>query len=178
MITKKYWMFIINDEYNKYEYIPVHVESGLYAYTDNELYAKTFMSERDMSKFTMIKRHLDRVSLNELIKDYQRSALISYDCITVLDTGNYDKVSIIMTMHEKSNIVMESNRLTYNAIGCAWVDPYIFKSKYVDALAMIKYISAYSYTQGILPDSVDLSKLINVDILEYFLKTYSNILVK
>lgn len=141
----KYWFFFIKPEYLDLVY--TEKDSLLYAYTDNKEYSKLFRSQRDMNKFVMIKRNIDRDEVNHLAKNFTREYIIKKE-IKTKSKGigskiiNYD---LIITKTEE-NIIQNNayKALTVDMWTSAWTSPYIFKDKYVKALDIIGLVDRYN----------------------------------
>lgn len=179
--TYKYWFFYIKPEYLDLVYTEEE-DSLLYAYTDNKEYAKMFKEQRDMNKFFVVKREIDKDEVNYLAKDFMREYLIKKEVKTKSrgigsKTIKYD---LILTSTEEHMINHISSKiLIVDSMCYAWLNPYIFNNEYLSALAVIGFKEKFDMMNNL--DSVinrenKMGTNIQADLLSTFIKEYGFLL--
>lgn len=133
MITYEYWIIdrLVNDHYE------------LYAYTDNKVYKKRFVKERNPDIFKITKYNLDKQDIHNLTEEHMGQYLTTLEGKTHVGDTTRD-FSLIVTKNELLNI---------NSLIHQWymidlwrlctLNPYFLKSKYYEALKALDYVSAY-----------------------------------
>lgn len=178
----KYWFFYIDDEYLDIVYIE-EPNSNLYAYTDDYDIAVKFKKTRNMKIFTMKEKNLNREEVNDLADRFKRGKLLIAHCKSsmthsVLDSFDYD---LALTQMEHTNIQNIVHQIFVSKIwDTTWINPHIFKDKYVDML----YEIGFAYGYEMITDRTDilLPQLIHhlfvPDTLGVFIEQYNFLLNK
>ena len=176
----KYWFFYIKPEFIDTVY--TEENSLLYAYTDDKDYYKAFKDQRDMSKFFILKKEIDREEVNYLAKYFTRQYLIKKEVKTKTDSSkstiiNYD---LIITKYEDHMIQSTSHRIImFDLWKYAWINPYIFKNKYLKALDKLGFKNKFDTMNTWKRSSVDIDRIgknIQADMLAIFINEFGYLL--
>lgn len=174
-----YWVFYLKTSYRNSHYIPIPMESSIYAYTDVKDYEKEFKLTRDMSKFIIKKYKLTRQEIHQLIENEPTKYLKEIEGITKDENFNCVPFHLVVTEEERIHIDRICNSaISVNIFIYAWDNPYIFKDKYIESLEKIGYLSIYN---SISEDGTEISTdtpLIEPDLLSCFLKEFRNLIIK
>ena len=142
-----------------------------------------FKKTRNMKIFTMKEESLTREDVNYLANKFQREKLLIAHCKTsmthsVLDSFDYE---LALTQMEHTNIQNIVNQILVSKIwDTTWINPNIFKDKYVTML----YEIGFSYGYEMITDRTDilLPQLIHhlfvPDTLGVFIEQYNFLLNK
>lgn len=178
----KYWFFYIKPEY-------LHLvcteadNSLLYAYTDNKEYFEIFKSQRDMNKFFMMKKDINREEVNHLAKNFSREYLLKKEIKTKLKGIGSEIIyyNLIMTKTEENMIQsISSKALLIDIWKCAQVNPYIFEDNYMEMLDVIGFKQKFdlmnNYDTKKNKDTDNLSIDCYPDLLSTFIREYGFLL--
>lgn len=177
----KYWFFYIKPEY-------LHLvcteedDSLLYAYTDNKEISKLFKTQRDMNKFFIKKREINKDEVNYLAKYFTREYLIKKE-IKTKSKGigskiiNYD---LVITKTE-DNLLTTSiyKALAVDIWKYSWINPYIFNDEYVKMLNKIGFIDRFNTINTWKKSNKKINKMgdnIIPDYLSVFIREYGFLL--
>lgn len=154
MKEKKYkmWIFyLINKDevYGTSEY-------DIYAFTDKIEFVESFIQTRNMNKFFTKKIKMNQSEYNDLIKNYMNSELDMFEGTTKIKSSNDVKTfSLVLTRREKMTVTNMSslclNEYIYREV---WVDPNIFKKKYISALSILQYTGLHQYLSSSGDDDI------------------------
>lgn len=179
--TYKYWFFYIKPEY-------IHLvcteekDSLLYAYTDNKEYAKIFKNQRDMDKFFMMKKEIDREEVNYLAKYFMREYLIKKEVKTKTGGIGSKVVNFELIITKTEDIIIQSSSsrvLLVDIWKCAWLNPYIFTEKYLNALTEIGLKDRFDILNSWKTSNKEINKIgenVQPDLLSTFIKEFGFLL--
>lgn len=178
----KYWFYYIKPEYLHL----VNTESDdslLYAYTDNKELSDIFKSQRDMSKFFVVKREIDRSEVNYLAKYFSREYLIKKE-IKTKSKGIGSTIidyNLVITSTEFNLIQSASSKIIILDLWTrAWTSPYIFNNKYLEAFDKIGYKWRYDTLNAGKENNKNIDKMgenIQPDLLSTFIREFGFLLV-
>lgn len=178
----RYYLIYFSDDFQPRTDIGIY--SRLYAYTDNKQLIKRFKSERNLKKFMIKKEDLTSYDLR-VIHDVNPSGYLEEveGYTKSLHTGIKEKVTVLMSHSE--NIFI--NRMGQGVIlSDLWenteCNPYVLKSKYLDALRVIGYVNGFNmlHMTEKTPTHLCYSVVegdLQVDILNAFLYHFGDMLV-
>lgn len=180
--TYKYWFFYIKPDYLDM----VTTESSdslLYAYTDNEEYANLFMTQRDMNKFFIKKRKIEKDEVNYLANEFTREYLIKKD-IKTKSSGIGSKIidySLIITRTEDCLIQSNAHKIIMVDlwITCTSFNPYSLSSKYIKLLNEIGFIDRFNIMNNTKHARNNIDKMgdnIHPDYLSTFIRYFGFLL--
>lgn len=170
----KYWLFYLKREYQD----DYPMSSDLYAYTDSKNLAKLFMETRDMSKFIIKK---EEMSTNEIhnLAEFENFGVLELHEYKTKEYGHGSNTmngSIVITRGEKTFSINHGYSLQYDELlKYAWINPFIFKDEYVDALHTISFTDAYNL---ITSGKDDMHEKVTFDFLNMFIDLYGTLLLK
>lgn len=131
---ERYWFFYVKDEEtNQY---------SLYAYTNDAELAENFSSTRDMSKFYMKSKKLDRMNFNALYKRHMLDELKWHE-------GHYLNIKKYTAHPYTISVTRNEERVILNSIGVylheglyhfVWDNISVLKDKYIEALDVLGYV--------------------------------------
>lgn len=178
----KYWFFYIDDKYLDIVYIE-EPNTNLYAYTDDHNIAMKFKKTRNMKIFTMKEKTIDREEVNYLADRFQREKLllVNYESSMTHSVLNKFEYKLALTQTEHTNIQNIVNQIFVSKIwDTTWINPHIFKDKYVSMLYEIGF--AYGYEMIVDKIDITLPQLIHhlfvPDTLGVFIEQYNFLLNK
>lgn len=178
----KYWFFYIDDEYLDIVYIE-EPNSNLYAYTDDYDIAVKFKKTRNMKIFTMKEKNLDREEVNYLADKFQRERLllVKYESSMTHSVLNKFNYKLVITQTEHTNIQNIVHQVFVSKMwDNTWINPHIFKDKYVNTL----YEIGFGYGYEMISNKVDITlptliyHLFTPDTLGVFIEQYNFLLNK
>lgn len=141
----KYWFFYIKPEYLHLVYTETD-DSLLYAYTDNKEYAKLFQSQRDMNKFFIKKRKIEKEEVSYLAREFTREYLIKKEVKTKIRGIGSEVIDYDLVLTSTENYMVESslNKILMVDIWTkAWINPYIFNHEYFTMLKKIGLVEKF-----------------------------------
>lgn len=163
MTEIKYWIYLLKDN------------DTLYAYTDNKSHAKLFERDRDMRKFTKIKKSLCKQEVNYLANEYQNGYLKEIK-IPIYDKTNekwFDGI-FIMTAEEYFSLTLAEVQLMESDLyKHCWDHPGLFNDDIVKALEVLEYNNVYrqlTATTGNYINNIEIK--VKPDLLGLFLRYY------
>ena len=176
----KYWFFYIKPEYLSLVYTEAD-DSLLYAYTDNKEYAEIFKNQRDMEKFFIKKREIEKDEVNYLAKEFTREYLIKKEVKTKVGGIGSDIIdyTLILTKTEDYTIQSTAHKVLMADIWIStWINPYIFKEEFVDALNNIGFVDRYNMTNVKISNRIidKMGENIQPDYLSTFIRHYGFLL--
>lgn len=178
----KYWFFYIDDEYLDIVYIE-EPNSNLYAYTDDYNIAVKFKKIRNMKIFTMEEKSLNYEEVNRLAYKFQREKLViaKFESSMTHSKSDLFKYELALTEMEHTNIQNIVHQIFISKMwNSTWIDPHIFKNKYLDML----YDIGFGYGYEMISDKTDMTlpqiiySLFVPDSLGIFIEQYEFLLNK
>lgn len=132
------WLFYYNDPaFEGYH--------RLYAYTDNKEYAKTFKEDRDMDKFTCIKKKLTKDEFNQIEGRFGRLKLTYGSFYTKSEIfGKRVPVKFLCTFDEEESVIFKAEQL-WDEYKDILFDASIFTDEYVKALEKLMFMKFYGF---------------------------------
>jgi hypothetical protein len=177
----KYWFFYIKPEYLSLVYTESE-DSLLYAYTDNKEYAEIFKNQRDMNKFFVKKREIEKDEVNYLASEFTREYLIKKDIKTKVRGIGSENIDYTLILTKTEDYMIQSTThkvLMADVWVCTWLNPYIFNKKYINALNNIGFIDRYNLTTDDDSGTSKVNKMgknIQPDYLSAFIRHYGFLL--
>jgi hypothetical protein len=179
-ILYKYWFFYIKPEY-------LHLvcteedDSLLYAYTDNKEIAKLFKQQRDIDKFFVVKREIEKDEVNHLAKYFMREYLLKKSLKTKINNIGSDIIEYEVALTTTEDIMIKttaSKLIMIDIWTYSWIDPNLFTVEYQKALEGIGITSRYNILTSWKnsPVPVDKTNGIEPDLLSIFIKEYGFLL--
>ncbi len=143
--------------------------SLLYAITNKKKYAKQFMEERNMKKFILIKKDIDKETYTELGNKRRGKILSEYSYIyypRIKENINEEKTTKILSTYMERSIVESQTDESLLAFSetIDFPNPYKLKDKYLNELRLLEYDSFYKlYISNSLTSEYGISKAVPVD---------------
>jgi len=149
----KYYFYYLDDKY--YSDLPVQKISDFYCYTDDEILAKEFESNRNMKHYMKVKKHITKAEVNELAKYLPKKTLKRTQFTTADELGGVQIVEIITTKEEEILCSSECTCSGYKILtgqfheNSTYVPVNIFKKDIRKALKLYKFDSCWNlYNYG------------------------------
>jgi hypothetical protein len=120
----------------------------LYAFTNNKKIYEKFRKERNMDKFIIHKKKIDKDELYKFRKMYDRFELHQSQFHTRTEFGKFRTVKIICTFIEEETVILHADKI-WNEYKNILFDAKVFNSDYIKALEKICFITFYIYQNGL-----------------------------
>lgn len=140
----KYWIFYIKPEYINTIACNISDRSYIYAYTDNKVFAHTFETMHDMTKFIKRKMNLSREDVNILADREMLQYLKESTLLTKNSKGEVCKRMIVLTIQEEKMVGLHTvstlNNLLYK-VSHVKIPTYILQKTFMEQMEKILFFS-------------------------------------